>query len=71
MLPKGGKRVLFAAIPLPTLEEEDEVAVVVSVELVVVVTEAMALLEFIVTALLLVDEGVDDGVELPATGGGA
>lgn len=68
MLPKGGNEEgLFADIPLPTLEEDDDVVVVVRVELAVVVAEAMVLLEFIVTALLLADEGVDDGVELPTT----
>lgn len=68
MLPKGGKdEGLFAEIPPPELEEEDEVAVVVMVELAVVVAEVMALFEFIGTALLGADEGVDDGVELPPT----
>lgn len=67
MLPKGGNEGgLLADIPLPRLEEEDEAAVVVKVELAVVAVEVMALLEVIVTALLVADEGVDDGVALPA-----
>lgn len=61
MLLKGGNEEgLFADSPLPMLVEEDEAAVVVRVELVVVAAEDMALFEVMV--LLVAATGADEGV---------
>lgn len=75
LLKDGNEEGLFVGIPLPTLAEEDDVAVVVKVELAVVAAEDMALVDVAVIVLLVGAAGADDGVlgfpALAVTGGRA
>lgn len=75
LLKDGNEEGLFVGIPLPTLAEEDDVAVVVKVELAVVAAEDMALVDVAVIVLLVEAAGADDGVlgfpALAVTGGRA
>lgn len=75
LLKGGNEEGLFVGIPLPTLAEEDDVAVVVKVELAVVAAEDMALVDVAVIVLLVGAAGADDGVfgfpALAVTGGRA